>query len=100
MLATAVNPTVGLLSGRAKFPVNRGKFPVLREFRRAPRIFAALLYFGSGIEEYQGVGPDLFRFRARVRARARGTGATGGMQRDGGGRRARYAAIPPAWQRA
>jgi len=41
MLATAVNPTVGLLSGRAKFPVNRGKFPVLREFRRAPRIFAA-----------------------------------------------------------
>jgi hypothetical protein len=37
--------------------------------------------------------------RARAHARE-GRAATGGMQRDAEGRRARYAAIPPAWQRA
>jgi hypothetical protein len=42
-----------------------------------------LLHFGSGIEEYQQVGPDLFGL-ARARVRARDGRQRGGMQRDAG----------------
>jgi len=57
------------------------KYPVSREFRRADRAvdgagtgaFAAIgcysLHFGSGIEQFQSLGPDFFR---AARARARG----------------------------
>jgi hypothetical protein len=56
---------------------NREKLPVLRELARAWTLrpaTAALfrcysLHFGSGIEEFQSLGPDLFR---AARARARG----------------------------
>src|SRR5437868_12733806 len=97
MLATAVNPTMVLLSGGRNSLLNREKFPVLREFGRAPRVFAAFCCISEAEwRNIKGLALIFFRFRARPRARARGTGATGGMQGDGGGRRARYAAIPPA----
>ena len=97
MIAVSANPSMGLLFRGTTFPVNTRKIPCSEGISAgASGICCFLLHFGNGIARYQGVGRDLFRFRARVRARARGTGATGGMQRDGGGRRARYAAIPPA----
>ena len=58
--------------------LNGEKFPVLREFRRADRgggrgrhrrVRCYSLHFGSGIEQFQSLGPDLLR-AARARARS------------------------------
>src|SRR5205823_4492540 len=53
---------------QTKFPVKCKKFPVSREFRGSQGGRCYSLLFGTGFEESQRLGPDLFRRPARTRA--------------------------------
>jgi hypothetical protein len=69
MLAIAVNPPASLLFRGTTFPVKSRKFPCSQGISAgAMGVRCFLLHFGSGIEEYQWFGPDLF---GSVRGRAR-----------------------------
>ncbi len=75
MLVTAVNPNrgPGFPAGRPSL-LNRGKFPVLREFQLARRVFAAFCCISEAESRNIKGLALIFSGSVRVRAHARGTG--------------------------